>query len=92
MNSGKISFFGAKEKSEKKNNYKFEISEEFGIDVMKFRAEDDDYIFKSFGQSDSSFSWNGEDFKVDVIGKVARSEFNGEQRWSIIVEEMELVK
>jgi single-stranded-DNA-specific exonuclease len=92
VNSSKISFFGAKEKSEKKNNYKFEISEEFGIDVMKFRAEDDDYIFKNFGQSNSDFSWNGEDFKVDIIGKVARSEFNGEQRWSIIVEEMELVK
>jgi len=91
VNSSKINFFGAKEKSEKKNNYKFEISEEFGIDVMKFRADDEDYIFKNFGQSDSSFSWNGEDFTIDVIVKVARSEFNGEQCWSLIVEEMEIL-
>lgn len=91
VNSAKINFFGAKEKSEKKNNYKFEISEEFGIDIMKFRADDEDYIFKNFGQSDSSFSWNGEDFVVDVIAKISRSEFNGEQRWSLIVEEMEIL-
>ena len=58
---------------------------------MKFRADDEDYIFKNFGQNDSSFSWNGEDFTVDVIVKVTRSEFNGEQRWSLIVEEMEIL-
>lgn len=90
VNSSKINFFGAREKSDKKNNYKFEISSEFGIDVMKFRADEEDYIYKNFGMGDSDFSWDGSELIFDVIGKISKSEFNGEQRWSIIVEEIEL--
>lgn len=90
VNSSKINFFGAREKSDNKNNYKFEISSEYSIDVMKFRAEENDPIYSKFGQVDSGFSWSGEDLVVDVIGKITRSEFNDEQRWTIIIEEIEV--
>lgn len=87
VNSSKISFFGARENSDKKNNWKFELTE--GIDVLNFRADDEDYIYKQFANNDGS-AWDGVDVFMDVVVKVGRTEYNGESRWCMIVEEYEV--
>jgi single-stranded-DNA-specific exonuclease len=86
VNSSKISFFGARENSDKKNNWKFELAE--GIDVLNFRADDEDYIYKQFANNDGS-AWDGVDVFMDVVAKIGRTDYNGESRWCMIVEEYE---
>jgi single-stranded-DNA-specific exonuclease len=88
INSNNISFFAARETSEKKNNWKFELKN--GIDVIKFRADDNDYILDKFGKSD--FNWSGVEFKTNMIFKIGRTEFNGEQRWCMLVEDYEIIE
>jgi len=88
INSNNISFFAAREASEKKNNWKFELKE--GIDIIKFRADDNDYILDKFGKSD--FNWSGVEFKTNMIFKIGRTEFNGEQRWCMLVEDYEIIE
>lgn len=89
VNSSTISFFGAREKSEIKNNWKFELRE--GMDIISFRADENDIIYKKYGSGNNDgFNWDGDNLSMDVICKVARTEYNGEQRWAFIVEEYEI--
>ena len=59
-----------------------------GIDVLNFRADDEDYIYKQFANNDGS-AWDGVEVYMDVVVKVGRTEYNGESRWCMIVEEYE---
>lgn len=86
VKSSDISFFGAREKSEIKNNWKFELKD--GVDILNFHADENDVIYKKYGSGNNEgFNWDGDDLFMDVICKIARTEYNGERRWAFIIEE-----
>lgn len=83
INSQKISIFG---KGAERNIWKFPLTEE--IDVIKFKCDESDYMLDKFGGSD--FNWDGVELKLDVICKVGKSDFNGESKYTLIVEDYDV--
>lgn len=83
INSQQISIFG---KGAEKNIWKFPLTEE--IDVIKFKCDETDYMLDKFGGSE--FNWDGVELKLDVICKVGKSDFNGESKYTLIVEDYEI--
>lgn len=84
INSSQITFMG----KETKDSWKFVLKD--NIDVIKFKFDENDELSKRFNKSDE-FGWSGSDIELDIIVKVSQSEFNGETRLLLLVQDYELI-
>ncbi len=90
VNSSEIKFIG----KEKKDSWKFSLESIDGInvnaEVIKFKFDDKDIISDRFQSED--FSWDGVDIVLDLIVKVNKNDFNGNNVWSFSVQDYDIVE
>lgn len=93
INSSEIKFIG----KEKKDSWKFSLENSnigsdinINVEVIKFKFDENDIISDRF-QSEN-FSWDGVDIVLDLIVKVSKNDFNGNNIWSFSVQEYEIVE
>lgn len=87
LNSQKIVFSG----KERINTWKIPLYD--SLDIIKFRCTDDDLLIDRFNKkSDEDFVWDGVDFGMDIVCKIGYSEFNGEPKYLLVVEDYKILE